>query len=49
LKESAAVVGCGSDEKGAVLGGAARDRHEAILSVPQRLKPLFLLRLLRHG
>jgi len=49
LKESAAVVGGCSDEIGAVLGGAARDRHAAIVSVPQRLKPLFLLRLLWHG
>jgi hypothetical protein len=34
------VGGCG-DEVGAWFGGAARDRHSAIVSVPQRLKPLF--------
>jgi hypothetical protein len=49
LKESSAVVGCGGDEVGAGLGGAARDRHAAIVSVPQRLKPLFMVRLLWHG
>jgi hypothetical protein len=34
-------VGGGGDEGGAWFGGAARDRHSAIVSVPQRLKPLF--------
>ena len=41
LKESAAVVGGCGDEVRARFGGAARDRHSAIVSVPQRLKPLF--------
>jgi hypothetical protein len=34
-------VGCGGDEVSAWFGGAARDRHSATLSVPQRLKPPF--------
>jgi hypothetical protein len=34
------VGGCG-DEVSARSGGAARDRHAAIVNVPQRLKPLF--------
>ena len=42
LKEPAAVVGGSGDEVGAGSGGAARDRHAAIVNVPQRLKPLFL-------
>ena len=41
LKESAAIVGGCGDEISAGTGGAARDRHSAIVNVPQRLKPLF--------
>jgi hypothetical protein len=41
LEEPAAVVGCGGDEVGARSGGAGGDRHSAIVSVPQRLKPLY--------
>jgi hypothetical protein len=39
LKESTAIVGGGCNEVSSRTGGAARDRHLAIVSVPQRLKP----------
>jgi hypothetical protein len=41
LEKLAAVIGDCGDEVSAVPGGATRDRQAAILSVPQRLKPLF--------
>ena len=42
LEESAAIVGGCGDEVSAWFGGAARDRHSAIVSVHQRLKAAFL-------
>ena len=49
LEESAAVVsGCG-DEVGAGSGGAARDRHSAIVKRTSAAEAAFLSLLLRHG
>jgi len=41
MEQAAAVVGGCGDEVGSRSGGAGGDRHSAIVSVPQRLKPLF--------
>jgi hypothetical protein len=42
-------VSGGSDEVGAGLGGAARDRHAGIVKRTSAAKAAFLLRLLWHG
>jgi hypothetical protein len=49
LEESAAVVGGCGDEVSAGSGGAARDRHSAIVKRTSAAEAAFLSLLLRHG
>lgn len=49
LEEAAAVLCGGCDEVGAGASGAGWDRHSAMVSVPQRLKPLDFWGIVRHG